>query len=272
MHERPHGAPLGHLPALLMVGVVLIDEHPIMNISRKAVLVTGANRGIGAVLVEAFVAAGAGHVYAASREPAGGSSHPNVIPITLDVTDADQIAAAAKRCGDVVILVNNAGIALNEPLIAATDPSAAEREMRVNYFGTLNMCRAFAPIIKRRGGGAIVNLVSILGRVPLPQAGSYSASKAAVYSLTQSIRGELAGQRTLVVAVLPGFVDTEMAKTFAAPKLTPQEVARSVIDALHTETEDVYPGAAAGIAAELQRDPKAVERQFAGFGGAASHA
>jgi NAD(P)-dependent dehydrogenase (short-subunit alcohol dehydrogenase family) len=258
---------------LLTVDRVLIDsEDAIMNISRKAALVTGANRGIGAALVEALVAAGAGHVYAASREPAAGSSHPNVIPITLDVTDADQIAAAAKRCGDVVILVNNAGIALNEPLIATPDQSAAEREMRVNYFGTLNMCRAFAPIIKRRGGGAIVNLVSLLGRVPLPQVGSYAASKAALYSLTQSIRGELAGQRTLVIAVLPAFVDTDMGKTFGGPKLTAQEVAASVIDALHTETEDVYPGAAAGIAAELQRDPKAVERRFAGFGGAASHA
>jgi NAD(P)-dependent dehydrogenase (short-subunit alcohol dehydrogenase family) len=125
------------------------------------------------------------------------------------------------------------------------------------------MCRAFAPVLARNGGGAIVNIASILGRVSLPRVGSYSASKAALYSLTQGIRGELAGQGTLVVGVMPAFVDTDMTRRLAIPKLSPGDAASSVVEALRTGAEDVYPGEAAEIAAGLQRDPKAVEKRFA---------
>jgi NAD(P)-dependent dehydrogenase (short-subunit alcohol dehydrogenase family) len=133
--------------------------------------------------------------------------------------------------------------------------------MRVNYFGVLATARAFAPALKRRGGGAIVNVLSILGRVN--EGGSYPASKAAAYSLTQGIRAELAKHGTLVIGVMPGFVDTDMVKHVPGPKITPQSVAQSVVDALVTGTEDVYPGPAADIAANLQRDPKRVEREVA---------
>jgi NAD(P)-dependent dehydrogenase (short-subunit alcohol dehydrogenase family) len=135
--------------------------------------------------------------------------------------------------------------------------------MRVNYFGTLEMCRAFAPILAGNGGGAIVNVLSILGRVAAPRLGGYSASKAAAVSLTQSIRAQLAPRGTLVIGVLPGFIDTDMARRVTAPKLSPGSVASTIMEALRDGVEDVYPGMAADIEQALRHDPKAVERQFA---------
>jgi NAD(P)-dependent dehydrogenase (short-subunit alcohol dehydrogenase family) len=235
-----------------------------IDISESTALVTGANRGIGASLVEALVAAGAKRVYAAARTPSPATSD-RVVPIALDVTDEARVAEVAALASDVQILVNNAGISRSQPLLAGAH-DAPHEEMRVNYFGTLAMCRAFAPVLARNGGGAIVNLLSILARAALPSIGSYSASKAAEWSLTQSIRAELAAQGTLVVGVMPGFVDTDMTSGLALPKLAPSAVAAAILDALRTGTEDVYPGeAAAAIASELQRDPKAVERRFASF-------
>jgi NAD(P)-dependent dehydrogenase (short-subunit alcohol dehydrogenase family) len=234
-----------------------------MDITGKIALVTGANRGIGASIASALLAAGAARVYAAARAPQATSSTSNLVPIALDVTDRAQIERAALLCGDVQILVNNAGVALGQPLLAAADPLAAEREMRVNYFGTLAMCRAFAPVLARNGGGAIVNMLSILGRVSIPQIGSYAASKAAALSLTQSIRAELDAQGTLVIGVMPGFVDTDMARRVASPKLHPDAIGASIVEALRDGIEDVYPGPAAAIASSLLEDPKGVERQFA---------
>jgi NAD(P)-dependent dehydrogenase (short-subunit alcohol dehydrogenase family) len=234
-----------------------------MDIKGRVALVTGANRGIGAAIVEALIAAGAGRVYAAMRTPNGAPSHPNVVPIALDVTDPAQVVRVAEATADVEILVNNAGLALGQSLLTPSDPLAAKREMQVNYFGTLRMCQAYAPVLKKNGGGAIVNVLSILSRVSMPQLGSYAASKAATFSLTQAVRGELAAQGTLVIGVMPGFVDTEMAKRVTTEKVAPQAVAQSIIDALASGTEDVYPGPASAIASGLLQDPKAVERQFA---------
>lgn len=235
-----------------------------MEVTGSIALVTGANRGLGAAIVQALAEAGARRVYAAARRAAPPVAESGrIVPVTLDVTDLRQIAAAAKACGDAQILVNNAGIFLGQSLIGATNPDAAEQEMRVNYLGTLQMARAFAPILRRNGGGAIVNVASILGRVPIPRAGSYAASKAAVVSLTQAIRGELLQQGTLVIGVMPAYVDTDMAAKVSAPKLSPRALAEAIVEAIRAGTEDVYPGIAAEIAAALQRDPKAIERQFA---------
>lgn len=231
-----------------------------MNIQGTTALVTGANRGIGAAIVDALVAAGAAKVYAASRTPVAASDR--VVPVALDITDDAQVARVAAELSDVQILVNNAGVAAGTRLLGTTQRDAAAREMRVNYFGTLAMIRALAPILEKNGGGAIVNILSILSHVNHPVVGSYSASKAAAFSLTQGIRAEL--PRTLVIGVMPAFVDTDMARSVPGPKLSPSAVADAVVQALVSGAEDVYPGAAAEIAANLLRAPKAVEREFAG--------
>lgn len=235
-----------------------------MDFSLGVALVTGANRGIGNAVVQALVARGVSKIYAGTRNPTSLETGGRIVPVELDICDKEQVQAAAKRCADVTILINNAGIARMTPLLWGSDDSAAREEMRVNYFGTLGMCRAFAPILKGNGGGVIVNVISLLARVSLPQLGSYAASKAALYSLTQGIRGELAPQGTRVIGVLPGLVDTEMTKRINVPKMTAPEVADAIVDALaDSESSDIYPGSTSDIASLLQRDPVAVERRFA---------
>jgi NAD(P)-dependent dehydrogenase (short-subunit alcohol dehydrogenase family) len=138
--------------------------------------------------------------------------------------------------------------------------------MDTNYLGTLAMCRAFAPVLKRNGGGAIVNMLSILSRVSMPAYGSLCASKAAALSMTQGVRAELAKQHTLVVGVMPGAVDTDMARGYQGPKDPPLEVANAALDAVEKGLEDVYPGGMAqGVSAGLAKDPKAVEKEFAQY-------
>jgi NAD(P)-dependent dehydrogenase (short-subunit alcohol dehydrogenase family) len=231
-------------------------------------LVTGANRGIGAAFVSGLLAAGAKRVYAAARDPqtlaALAHSDARVIPIALDITDDTSVQAAAARLIDVNLVVNNAGVAFGARLIDAADLTAARQEMEVNYFGLLRMSRAFAPILAANGGGTLINMLSILSRVSSPAAGSYSASKAAAFSLTQAVRAELQAQGTRVIGVLPGYVDTEMVAGISAPKIQPSEVVRATLDALLTDQDDVYPGEqAAQIAALLLQNPNAVERLFA---------
>jgi NAD(P)-dependent dehydrogenase (short-subunit alcohol dehydrogenase family) len=237
-----------------------------MDIRDTVALVTGANRGIGRAIVQQFLAQGARHVYAASRTPLEFDEARKLTEVRLDVTEPLMIEQAAARCADVNVLVNNAGVLLGQSLLAAPNRDAAKAEMSVNYFGTLHMCRAFAPVLAHNGGGAIVNVLSILARVNLPAVGSYSASKAAAFSLTQGIRSELAAQGTLVIGVMPAFVDTAMASRITLPKLPPQAVAEAILTALRDGVEDVYPGHAADIAAALQQDSKAVERTFASMG------
>jgi NAD(P)-dependent dehydrogenase (short-subunit alcohol dehydrogenase family) len=235
-----------------------------MDIKGAVALVTGANRGIGRAIVERLLTEGATRVYAGMRTPRELEGLPGVIPVRLDVTDERTIQEAARRHPDINVLVNNAGVSLGQPLVGASSQEAAEREMQVNYFGTLRMCRAFAPVLARNGGGAIVNVLSILARINMPTIGSYSASKAAALSLTQGVRAELAKQGTLVMAVLPAFVDTEMARGVAGPKMSPEALAETLVAALRDGLEEVYPGqAATALAAQLQQDAKAVERRFA---------
>jgi NAD(P)-dependent dehydrogenase (short-subunit alcohol dehydrogenase family) len=236
-----------------------------MHIEGSVAFVTGANKGIGAAIVQALLEAGVAKVYAAMRTLAA-TDDPRVVPVELDITNAAQLARAVSLAGDVQILVNNAGIALGQSLLGAPDTRAAEAEMRVNYFGTLDVTRALAPTLHVNGGGAIVNVLSILGRVSAPRIGSYSASKAAAVSLTQGIRGELAAQGTLVIGVLPGYVDTDMARHTQGPKLTARQVADDIVAALRSGTEDVYPGMAAEVEKGLRHDPKAVEVQLRSLG------
>jgi short-subunit dehydrogenase len=240
-----------------------------MEIKGAVALVTGANGGIGNQFIETLRMMGAARIYACARNTEVASEISSieperVIPVQLDITNAKSVSEATMRCKDVTLLINNAGAELGKGLIAAPDLASARAEMEVNYFGTLAMCREFAPILKSNSGGAIINMLAIVARAPIPRIGSYSASKAAALSLTQGVRAELAAQGTFVVAVMPGAVDTSMSKNYPPPKVSPSVVAATALQAVIDEVEDIYPGdQAANLVQKLAIDPKAVERQLA---------
>ncbi len=242
-----------------------------MEVLGATALVTGANGGLGKYFVEGLRAQGVAKIYAGARKLDAlaelvATDPQRIIPIQLEITDEESVRQAALKCQDVNLLINNAGVGLNQGLIAAPDLSSARAEMEVNYFGTLIMCRAFAPILKQNRGGAIANMVSMVARVNLPFNGSYGASKAAVLSLTQAVRAELAAQKTLVVAVLPGAIDIGMGKSFPDPKVPPEEVVRDALQAVVDGIEEVYPGEQAKqLNEQLMQDPKGVEKFIATF-------
>jgi NAD(P)-dependent dehydrogenase (short-subunit alcohol dehydrogenase family) len=211
-----------------------------MRIAGSVALVTGAGRGLGRAFVQALAERGAKTVYAAARNPAAATG-PGVVPVALDITDAERVARVAEECPDVTLLVNNAGVMELSPLIGAPTLDGARLEMETNYFGTLAMCRAFAPVLAANGGGAIVNMLSVVSWFTNPVNGSYSASKAAEWSMTNGVRIELARQGTLVVGVNAGFIDTDMAAELAgdAPKISPGDVARQVFDAVEAGQVEV---------------------------------
>jgi NAD(P)-dependent dehydrogenase (short-subunit alcohol dehydrogenase family) len=208
-----------------------------MDLRDAVVLVTGANRGIGAEFVEQLRKRGAAKIYAASRS-AGSIDATGVHPLELDITDARQVAAAAAAAGDVQVLINNAGISTGTPLVAG-DEASIRREMDTNFYGPLLMTRAFAPVLRSNGGGAVLNVISALSWFTTPSAGAYAASKAAAWSLTDSTRLELAAQGTHVVGVHMGLVDTDMARGVDAPKITPAELASAGLDALESGAQEV---------------------------------
>jgi NAD(P)-dependent dehydrogenase (short-subunit alcohol dehydrogenase family) len=209
-----------------------------VKIEGSRVLVTGANRGLGRAFCEAFVRAGAAKVYAGARNPAS-VSDPRVIPVELDVTVDELILTAAQRCSDVDLLVNNAGIMLDSPLFAPDAERALRREMDVNVFGVLAMLRAFAPLLKRNGGGAIVNVLSVVSLFVNPANATYCATKHAALALTDGARIELKEQGTQVVGVYAGYIDTDMAAGIDRPKTSAQQVADRTLDGLRADAEQV---------------------------------
>jgi NAD(P)-dependent dehydrogenase (short-subunit alcohol dehydrogenase family) len=213
--------------------------NSLMEISGSTALVTGANRGLGKALVEALRAAGARRIYAAARNTDGMLPDSIVHPVTLDITNAGQVEAAAAQCGDVSILINNAGIANFTPALAARSMENARREMDTNYFGTLAMCRAFAPVLKRNGGGALVNMLSVVSFFNAPMQGTYSASKAAEWSLTKAVRFELRAQGTRVTGVYAGYIDTDMTAGLNAPKASAADISAAILAGIESGTEDV---------------------------------
>jgi NAD(P)-dependent dehydrogenase (short-subunit alcohol dehydrogenase family) len=209
-----------------------------MKIENVVALVTGANRGLGRVFARELLGRGAAKVYGTGRDPAT-VTEPGVTPVGLDITDAEAVVRIAEDCADVSLLVNNAGVMLASSFIGTPSLDPARREMETNYFGTLSMCRAFAPILAANGGGAIVNMLSVSSFYTNPFAASYGASKAAALSLTNGIRIELAHQHTLVVAVHASFIDTEMAAGIDAPKISPESVAQQTFDAVEANEIEV---------------------------------
>jgi NAD(P)-dependent dehydrogenase (short-subunit alcohol dehydrogenase family) len=240
-------------------------------VSGKIALVTGANRGIGEAIVDALVAAGAAKVYAAARTaadltPLTTRHGAKVVPLTLDITNTAQLQAAVTAAADLQLLVNNAGVASH---IGAgfEDPrwiEAGRQEMDVNFFGTFAVTQAFAPVLKRNGGGAVVNLATVASLVGFPMLLSYSASKAATHSLTQSTRIMLKPQGTQVFGVYPGAIDTRMAEQIPLDKTSPADTARGILAGLEAGTEDIFPDPMSlGMGGAFMADPKGLERQVA---------
>lgn len=219
-----------------------------MQIKNSVVLVTGANRGLGQAFVNALLQAGAAKVYAAARDPSS-ITLQGVVPIQLDVTNAADIAAAAARCTDLTLLINNAGIYRNSSFLAAGSADAARAELETNFFGPLTLSLAFAPILKANGGGAIVNVLSVLSWLNISAGATYSASKSAAWSLTNGLRGELRPQGTQMVGVHVGFMDTDMARGVPGPKADPLDVARQTLTALEAGQDEV-------LADDLSRNVK----------------
>jgi NAD(P)-dependent dehydrogenase (short-subunit alcohol dehydrogenase family) len=231
-----------------------------MTIAEKTVLVTGANRGIGQALVAEALTRGAKRVYAGTRQPL---AHPDgrVTLLTLDVTNAAQIQAAADQVETLDVLINNAGIALYDDL---SDRAVLERHLAVNLFGTYGVTQAFLPLLTR-SHGAVVNNLSVNAFAPLPLIPAYSISKAAAFNLTQSLRTLLAGRGVSVHAVLTGFVDTDMTRGIDMPKASPESVARAIFHGVEEGEEDIFPDPMSQSMADSWRSgaAKALERQYA---------
>ena len=208
---------------------------------------------------------GAKRVYAGTRKPMA-DSDPRITALPLDVTDAGQIRRAVREVGALDVLVNNAGIALYDDL---SDQAVLEQHLAVNLFGTFNMIRAFLPLL-RSARGAVVNNLSVNALAPLPLIPAYSVSKAAAFSMTQSLRTLLADHAVTVHAVMTGIVDTDMTRDLDAPKASPDAVARAIFDGVENDEEDIFPDAMSGSMAQGWRSgpAKALERQYAALAAA----
>ena len=237
-----------------------------MELSDATVLVTGSNRGLGRELVTALVSAGAKKIYATAREPSAVSDlvdGERVLTLPLDITDPLQVSNAAEQCSDTNLLINNAGKNFNVPLIASDSIGPTRTEVETNYLGTLQMCRAFSPVLKANNGGMIVNIISLLARVSVPAIGSVCGSKAALLLMTNGIRAELGKQNTHVMGVLPGEINTDMTP---GGESDPADIAAIVLKGIIEDEEEIWPGPMAeNIYKDLLEDPKAVEKEFAAY-------
>jgi NAD(P)-dependent dehydrogenase (short-subunit alcohol dehydrogenase family) len=226
-----------------------------MKISGSVALVTGANRGLGAAFARGLLAAGAAKVYAAARDPAG-VTVPGVVAVRLDVTRPDEVEALARELTDVSLLVNNAGIGGSGPVLDPLSVDRLRQQFETNAVGPLRMAQAFAPTLAARGGSAIVNVISALSWITLPGlTGSYSASKAALWALSNAMRQELKAQGTEVLSLHVAFMDTDMARGAPGPKSSPDDVVRQAIAALEAGqsellADDVTRNVHAGLTAQ----------------------
>jgi NAD(P)-dependent dehydrogenase (short-subunit alcohol dehydrogenase family) len=231
-----------------------------MKVADRAILVTGANRGIGQALVEEALRRGAKRVYTGTRKPLAHLDR-RVTPLTFDVTNAAQTQEAVERVESLDILINNTGLALHDDL---RDRTALERHLTVNLFGTYGVTQAFLPLLTR-SRGAIVNVLSVTAVAAFPLIPAHSITKAAAFSLSQSLHALLAGRGAKVHAVLTGPVDTDMSRGLDIPKASPESVARSIFDGVEKGKEDIFPDPLPESMAENWRSSAAMAlaRQYA---------
>ena len=233
-----------------------------MKIADSTILVTGANRGIGRALVEEALRRGARRVFAGTRKPLAHSDR-RVTSLTVDVTSAAQIRGAVEKVESLEILINNAGVS---PFDDLSDRRVLEQQFAVNLFGPYDVTQAFLPLLTR-SRGAIVNVLSLSSLAAVPFSPAYSVSKAAAFSLSQSLRTLLAGRGVSVHRVLPGPVDTDMTRDLDIPKASPESVARAILDGMEKGEEEIFPDPISESVAEGWRSSavKALERQFAAY-------
>jgi NAD(P)-dependent dehydrogenase (short-subunit alcohol dehydrogenase family) len=209
-----------------------------MKIENAVALVTGANRGIGLAFARELIARGARKVYAGSRGPAA-VTQSGVQPVRLDVTKPDDVAAAAKLASDVTLVINNAGIAQPGNFLAPDSEDVARRLFETNFFAMLRVSKAFAPTLNANGGGALLNVLSVASWVNRGELAAYAASKSAAWSLTNALRNELAAQKTQVLALHMGYVDTDLTRDFDIPKSSPEEIVKRALDGLESGRDEV---------------------------------
>ena len=209
-----------------------------MIIKDSVILVTGANRGLGLAIAAAALRAGARKVYAGSRDPSA-IKLEGVEPLKIDVTSAEDIQAAALACPDVTLLINNAGIDLGCGVTSPDATATLRAEFEVNVLAPLELSRAFAPILARNGGGALVNILSVLSWLNAPPHGTYSVTKAAAWSMTNGLRNELGAQGTRVVGVHVGYMDTDMTAGIDVAKASPAAVAETIFAAIDAGADEV---------------------------------
>jgi len=234
-----------------------------MKLKDSVVFVTGANRGLGLAFAKAALAAGARKVYGAARDPAT-VTLAGVTPVALDVTNAAQVEAAAAACGDVTLLINNAGISKGGALFGpSTAFDAARAEFETNFFGPWSMARAFAPVLKANGGGAILNVLSVLSWLSLPGAATYSASKSAAWSLSNGLRDALKAQGTQVTSLHVAFMETDMTAGIPGPKASPDDVARQALEGVEAGLVEVL---ADGLTRQVKQSLSSDAPAYAGAG------
>ena len=209
-----------------------------MNIKNAVVLVTGANRGIGLAFTRELLARGARKVYAGARDPSS-ITEGGVVPLRLDVTRAEEVAAAAAVASDVTLVINNAGIAQPGGFLGADSEAVARRMMETNFFSVLRVSKAFAPALAKNGGGALLNVLSVASWVNGGELAAYAASKSAAWSLTNALRHELAAQNTQVLALHMGYVDTDLTRGLEVPKTRPEDIVRRALDGLEAGEDEV---------------------------------
>ena len=233
-----------------------------MNISNATVLVTGANRGLGRALVDEALSRGAKRIYAGARQPFSHADH-RVVPLILDVTDAKNIRAAVEEVDALDVLINNAGVSLQNDI---GDRAALERLIAVNFFGAYDVTQAFLPVLARPHS-AIVNILSLAALAAVPFDSLYSISKAAAFSLSQSLRALLAQRGVSVHVALPGPIDTDMTRNLDIPKASPVSVAQAILAGVENGEEEIFPDPMSAGMADGWRNSavKALQRQFAAY-------